>query len=191
MSQFEFVFALYALMLGLSLVELLGGLARAIEARLQPPEPGERAIRIGWLTPMLGVFVLLDLLSFWSAAWLVRDQVAVSARALLATTMFTSGYFLAAYLVFPRDPVRTGDLDAHYFRVRRIVLGALLLLLACQWGYYASLPALAAVLARPLTLGLTLVLIVLMAVAMIVPGRRASMAVLAALIARYLVVYLI
>ncbi len=33
MSDFEFVFALYSLLLGLSMVELLGGLGRALEAR--------------------------------------------------------------------------------------------------------------------------------------------------------------
>ena len=33
MSDFEFVFALYSLLLGLSMVELLVGLGRALEAR--------------------------------------------------------------------------------------------------------------------------------------------------------------
>lgn len=64
MAPFDFIFALFGLLLGLSLAEVLSGFARAIQARL---EPG-RALRLGWLTPLLGAFVLLDLLSFWNAA---------------------------------------------------------------------------------------------------------------------------
>ena len=52
MSDFEFLFALYGLMLGLSLAELLSGLARAIEERLSPGA----TLRIGWLTPLLAIF---------------------------------------------------------------------------------------------------------------------------------------
>ena len=73
MSDFEFIFALFGLLLGLSLAEVLGGLARAIENRLRPSSPA----RIGLLTPLLGAFVILDLLSFWQAAWVVRETVGV------------------------------------------------------------------------------------------------------------------
>ena len=33
MSEFEFIFALFGLLLGLSIIEVLGGFARAIEAQ--------------------------------------------------------------------------------------------------------------------------------------------------------------
>ena len=66
MSQFEFIFSLYSLLLGLSLVELLSGLGRTVKARLHTDSTTVDAFRIGWLTPMLGLFVMLDLLSFWS-----------------------------------------------------------------------------------------------------------------------------
>jgi hypothetical protein len=187
MSQFEFVFALFGLLLGLSIVEVLGGLARAVEARLRPGA----AVRIGWLTPLLGVFVLLDLLSFWQAAWFTRDAVRVSGHSLMAITVFASVYYLAAHLVFPREPAEHDDLDAHYFRVRRIVLGAMLALLACQIVYYAGTPELAGALRSPLALGLTLVLAGLMIAAMLVRGIKASRIVMALLVARYLVVYLL
>ncbi len=36
MNDFEFIFALFGLLLGLSIAEVLGGLARAIEARGRP-----------------------------------------------------------------------------------------------------------------------------------------------------------
>ena len=187
MSAFEFIFILFGLLLGLSIIEVLGGLARAIEARLRPGA----TLRIGWLTPLLGVFVLLDLLSFWMAAWVTRDLVSVSGLSLLAVTLFASVYYLAARLVFPPELDETPDLDAHFFRVRRIVLGAMFALLLVQLGWYASVPALAPLLVRPIALGLTLVLVALMIAAMLVRGQIATRIVMAALVARYLVVYLI
>ncbi|MHA6723549.1 hypothetical protein [Sphingomonas sp. RS2018] len=187
MNDFEFIFALFGLLLGLSIAEVLGGLARGLEARLRPGS----TVRIGWLTPLLGAFVLLDLLSFWQAAWTMRDMVAVSGKALMAVTAFASAYYLAAHLVFPRDPAEQGDFDAHFFRVRRIVIGVMAVLLLCQIGWYATLPQLAAHLARPLALGLTVVLALLMAAAMLVKGRLWSRVVMIALVARYVVVYLL
>lgn len=187
MSPFEFIFALFGLLLGLSIVEVLGGLARAIEARLRPGA----TLRIGWLTPLLGIFVLLDLLSFWQAAWATRDVIGVSGHSLMAVTVFASAYYLAAHLVFPREPAEHDELDSHYFRVRRIVLWAMLALLACQIVYYASVPQLAAALGNPLALALTAILAVLMIAAMVVRGKRASTIVMGLLVARYLVVYLL
>jgi hypothetical protein len=185
MSQFEFIFTLFGLLLGLSIVEVLGGLARSIEARLRPGA----TLRIGWLTPLLGVFVLLDLLSFWQAAWVTRNVIAVSGHSLMAITVFAGAYYLAAHLVFPRDPAEHAELDSHYFRVRRIVMGVMLGLLTCQLVYYSSIPELAPALRRPLALALTVILVALMLAAMLVKGQKASTAVMAALVARYLVVY--
>lgn len=187
MSDFEFIFALYGLLLGLSLAEVLGGLARAIESRLRPGS----TIRIGWLTPLLGAFVILDLLSFWQAAWTVRALVLVSGKALMAVTVFASAYYLAAHLVFPREVREDSDFDAHFFRVRRVVIGVMLALLICQLGFYASLPKIAPHLFRPLALGLTAILAALMLAAMFVPNNRWAKAVMAALVARYVVVYLL
>ncbi|MDG2532608.1 hypothetical protein P6144_03025 [Sphingomonas sp. HITSZ_GF] len=187
MSDFEFIFSLFGLLLGLSIAEVLAGLARAIEARLRPGA----AIRIGWLTPLLGAFVMLDLLSFWQAAWVVRDLIGVSGKALMAITVFASAYYLAAHLVFPREAEAQPDFDAHFFRVRRVVIGVMFGLLFCQLGYYASLPGLAPHLLRPLALGMTVILVLLMAAAMLVRGERWARLVMLALVARYVVVYLL
>ena len=69
--------------------------------------------------------------------------------------------------------------------------GAMLALLVCQLGYYSSVPELATALHRPLALVLTAILAGLMIAAMAVRGRRANIAVMAALVGRYLVVYLL
>lgn len=188
MSAFEFIFALFGLLLGLSLTEILSGLARAIQMRLQP---GSTA-RIGWLTPMLGLFVILDLLSFWQAAWVSRNVVIVSGDGLMAVTAFAGAYYLAASLVFPRGVIGDDiDFDAHFFRVRGIIIGVMLALLLCQLAWYWSVPDLAKLLERPVAIGLTIILALLMIVAMVVKGERWARLAMAALIARYIVVYLL
>lgn len=191
MSQFEFLFSLYSLLLGLSLVELLSGLGRTVKARLHVDEEARAGYRVGWLTPLLGLFVMLDLLSFWSAAWAVRDIIAVSGASLMAVMLFASAYYLAAHLVFPESIPKNGDLDPHYFHVRRIVLGMLFGLLVVQLAFYASHRVLADRLTNPLSLSLTIILIALMVAAAFAKTKPVNIAVLLALIVRYAAVYLI
>ena len=185
MSQFEFIFTLYSLLLGLSLVELISGLGRTLKARLHV----EAALKIGLLTPLLGFFVMLDLLSFWSAAWAVRELISVTGVTLMAIMLFASSYYLAAHLVFPDVIPPDGDLDKHYFRVRRVVIGVLFILLCVQLGFYLSQAELAPRLAAPMPLALTAVLVMLMASACFVKSKAANVVVLVALICRYVIVY--
>ncbi|WP_260599982.1 hypothetical protein [Sphingomonas endolithica] len=134
---------------------------------------------------------MLDLLSFWQAAWTGRNVVGVSGHSLLAITVFASAYYLAAHLVFPRQVDDQPDFDAHFFRIRRVVIGVLFVLLLCQIGWFASVPSLAIHLVRPLSLVLTGTLAALMIAAMLAPGERWCRLVMAALVGRYVIVYLL
>jgi hypothetical protein len=183
MSDFEFFFSFYGLLLGLSVAELVGGFSRVLHER--------HRVRFGWLTPLLALFVLLDLLSFWAAAWAVRDVIAVSGTSLMSVMLFASAYYLAAHLVFPDPLPNDGNLDPHYYRVRRTVIVILVLLLFVQLGYYATQPEMAPRLLNPLALGLTAVLIALMGAAWLVRSKPIAIVVLLALIARYAVVYVL
>lgn len=190
MSDFEFVFILYALILGLSLIELLTGMGKALELKFAA-DAGDKSFTIGWLTPALAVFVLLDLLSFWIFAWRVRDAMVVSPPSLLAVMAFASAYFLAARMVFPSDPARFADLDTHYFRVRGLVMAILIALVGFQWLYLLlSLEDVRGLL-TPTSVALTLVLVALMAAAMWVKPERLNLAILGLLILRYLLIYLL
>lgn len=189
MSEFEFVFVLYSLVLGLSLVELLTGIGRTLEFKLAR-NADDKAFTIGWLTPLLALFVILDLLSFWLFAWRVRDVVTASTATVLGVLVFSSAYFLASRLVFPSNPEHFSDLDTHYFRVRRVVFAMLIIMVAVQYAFLLSVPQMAVLIAQPLNLAMTGVLIALMLAAAVIRDRRASFVVLALLIARYLVIYL-
>lgn len=120
MSDFEFVFSLFGLLLGLSLAEVLGGFARSLKAR--------HSVRIGWLTPMLGLLVMLDLTSFWSAAWALRDVLPVKFFVLMLLLMFTSAYYLIATMVFPDAPDRKPSFDDHYWENKRLIVAAVFVL---------------------------------------------------------------
>jgi hypothetical protein len=201
MSQFEFIFSLYSLLLGFSLVELLGGLGRALKSRLQVPDE-QRSLadasqttaplmQIGFLTPLLGVFVMLDLLSFWAAAWTVRDIISVNGGSLMGVMLFASAYYLAAHLVYPDQLCKTDDLDQHYFRVRKIVFGVLIVLLVVQLLFYATQPTLAQRLANPTSISATAILVLLMATAFFAKSKALNIAILLALILRYTLAYVL
>lgn len=190
MTQFEFVFFLYALILGLSMVELLTGLGRAVEYKFAR-EAVHKDFTIGWLTPLLAGFVMLDLLSFWMFAWAIREKIEVSPTTVTVVIAFASSYYLAARLVFPTDPDSFTDLDEHFYRVRRVVLGILIALVIVQWGYLISQAGFANVLQNEVSVGLTLVLLILMAAGMVPRKDAWNIAILAALNARYLVLYLV
>jgi hypothetical protein len=172
MTPFEFVFSLFGLLLGLSLAEVLTGLARTIKQR--------RTVRLGWLTPLLGLLVMLDLGAFWALAWAIRDAIPANYLTLMVAMVATGLYFLAATLVFPDEPAQWKDLDTYYFAHKKQVLGGILAsktvaraaqfaLGAVGWSY---LPAFALFAALTVTL-------------MLVPGRRANLAVLALFLALY------
>lgn len=186
MNQFEFVFSLFGLLLGFSLVEVLGGLAKAVEANVRPAAGGSKPVQIGWLTPLLAVYVMLDLVSYWGGVWTARDALTMNGRVLLGGLAFAGSYYLAAHLVFPPDLSAERDLDAHYFRVRRIVLGTLTALLALQLAFWLSVPSLAANFRNPALIAKTALAFGLVAAAMLVRGRRASVAILSMMIALYL-----
>lgn len=130
MSNFELVFSLFGLVLGLALCEVLAGFDRALQTR--------HRVQIGWLTPLLGLVVALDLISFWTIAWTVRDIIPASYGVLLFVFVLTATYYLVARLVFPRDVAEWPSFDRYYFAHKRLILGGVLLCnllaLAGQWA---------------------------------------------------------
>ena len=120
MTVFEYVFSLYSLLFGLALAQVFGGFGNSLQER--------HKIKVGWLTPLLGLFVIVDLTSFWEIGWELRGM---SGRPyflyLLAGVLLAGIYYLAARLVFPRNFVEWPDFDDYYFRHKHWVIGGILL----------------------------------------------------------------
>ena len=118
MGSFEFAFSLYGLVLGLSVTEVIGGFARVLRARA--------AIRLGWLTPAIGLLLLVDLVTFWSNAWEVRDSIPPTFGTLLFGTAVAGIYYLSASLVFPEDVREWPDLDDYFLRHKGQVMAGVI-----------------------------------------------------------------
>lgn len=115
-EAFDFAFSLFAIILGLSLVEVLTGFARALKRR--------RVVHLGLLTPLLALFVMLDLTSFWEFGWAARRFVTPQYGYLLIGLCVSGLYYLAASLIFPTEFGDRADFDDHYLAHRRQVVGA-------------------------------------------------------------------
>lgn len=126
MSQFEFVFSLFGLLLGFSLVEVLSGLVRTLKLRGGAARAGQAQVRVGWLTPLLGLFVLVDLTSFWSIAWQTRETIPANFATMLLGLAVTGLYYFSASMVFPDTPEDWPDFDDWAARHKRQVMGGIL-----------------------------------------------------------------
>lgn len=178
MDLFSFFFGFFGLLLGLAAAEVAGGFANAIQAR--------RKVAIGALTILLGLFVLIDLSSFWRWAW--SNQQYVSARGLMieASLLVTLPYYLAASLVFPRPVETPTSLDEHYWANKRFVVAGVLLanlIIIAFAVVHRELPPPSAPLAW---LGLVTFYVPLAAL-LFTRGKRVDLALLAILIAHFVI----
>jgi hypothetical protein len=127
MTQFEYLFTLFGLLLGLILVQVLSGLVGLLQFRRHAGRSAEPAIRIGWLTPLLGTFIIFDVTGWWSALWDVREIVPFDFDVMFLGVIQCSVYYFAASMVFPRDPQLWPDLDEWFWSRRRAVLSCVLI----------------------------------------------------------------
>jgi len=179
MTVFEFVFSLYSLLFGLALAQVFAGFGNTLQER--------HKIKVGWLTPLLGLFVILDLISFWEIAWQLKDMFERPALLVLNVGVFLAGiYYLAARLVFPRDFVEWPDFDVYYFKHKQWVFGGILL---CNSVAVVVLTALGKRFVRlPFGFANDLTLFALLIALLIVRNKRANVVLLLLLLTKDLVV---
>ncbi len=128
MTGFELVFAVYGLLLGLAIAEVLGGFSRILKLKR-----GTKPILVGWLTPLLGILVVVDLTSFWMLAYDAREQIGANYPTLLAVLLLIGIYYLAATLIFPDEPEEWPDFNDWYDKQNRMVIGGLLAANVLSW----------------------------------------------------------
>lgn len=118
MMIFDHIFSLIALILGLGLVEVLSSFVRALRNRHETP--------IGVLTPLLAVFVIGDITTYWGILWEVRQLLTLVWPTLGLGVFLSSLYYGAASLVFPAKNADWQNLDAYFMRIKRVVFGLML-----------------------------------------------------------------
>src|SRR4051812_10245322 len=177
MTNFEFVFTLFGLLLGLALANVLGGLGNALQER--------RKVNVGVLTPLLGLLITIDITSFWTVAWSLRDRFQPTFLSLLCGVVVTGTYYFIARMVVPRNAAEWPDFDAYFWSHKRWLLGGMIF---CDASAYAAQMVLHQ---RPLVgvvdkLFASLLFGGLFA-ALVAKGKRLNIAVLVCLILLYLV----
>jgi hypothetical protein len=118
MSAFEFLFSLFGLILGLAVAVVIGGLSDVLRERKRVP--------IGWLTPMLALFILWDLSTCWVNAWTGMGDIQVAYGPFGAVLSVAGIYFFAASLVFPKSVSDWPSLDDYYMSHHRYVFAGVL-----------------------------------------------------------------
>lgn len=179
MTVFEYVFSLYSLLFGLALAQVFAGFGNTLQER--------HKLKVGWLTPLLGLFVIVDLTSFWEIGWELKGM---SGRPyflyLLAGVLLAGIYYLAARLVFPRNFAEWPDFDDYYFRHKKWVIGGILL---CNVVAAAVLTAIGSKFLRlPLGFANDLIYFAVLIALLGVRNKKANIALLVVMLAKDAVV---
>jgi len=126
MAGSDLVFHFLGILLGLSIAEILTGLARACRISMGAAGAGDEHVRIGWLVPALGLLVLLDQTHFWITAYELRRYLPFEYVTLIGLTAIIGGYYVLSTFVFPDEPARWVDFDDYYLRTNRIIVGGMI-----------------------------------------------------------------
>jgi hypothetical protein len=176
-TVFEFVFSLYSLLFGLALAQVFGGFGNTLQER--------HKLKVGWLTPLLGLFVILDLTSFWEIGWQMRGITRPYFLFLICCVLLAGIYYLAARLVFPRNFVEWPDFDVYYFRHKHWVYGGILL---CNVVAVSALLTIAGRFVRsPIGFANFASYFVLLIALLAVRSKRASIVLLVLMLLRYVI----
>lgn len=168
MTDFEYVFSLYSLIFGLALTQVFGGFRSTLQER--------HKIKVGWLTPLLALFVVMDITSFWSIGWDLRARLRPDYLYLLLGVMLAGIYYLAAGLVFPRNFAEWPDFDVYYFKHKRWVFGGILF---CNVVATVILLSISDVfLLSPVGTSMVTIYFILLVGLLLVRSKRASLALL-------------
>jgi hypothetical protein len=117
MDRFSFFFAFYGLILGLAVAELLSGFAGLVRARaLKQLEPQTA------LTALL-TFVLI--VATWVDTFTMSQGISLGFHDLWPPILLGTFYFLAAAVIFPRDPALFANLGAYFAARRQFIIGML------------------------------------------------------------------
>jgi hypothetical protein len=117
MDRFSFFFAFYGLILGLGVAELLSGFAGMVRAHALKKLEAQTALAA------LLTFVLI--VATWVDTFTMDRSITLSFGDLWAPILLATFYYLAAAVIFPRDPGQFAHLRAYFAARRKFVIGML------------------------------------------------------------------
>jgi hypothetical protein len=116
-DRFSFFFAFYGLILGLGVAELLGGFAGMVRAHALKKLEAQTALAA------LLTFILI--VATWVDTWTMSQSITLDFGELWAPILLATFYYLAAAVIFPRDPGQFAHLRAYFAARRQFVIGML------------------------------------------------------------------
>jgi hypothetical protein len=117
-GPFEYYFSFFTLIIGLALAAVARGFGTLWQSRRRMP--------VGYLTPLLAAFLLLDMSRFWVALWNRQEIASLDAVALASVLCVTLPYVFATTIMFPVDLKEWTSLDEYYQAHSRPIFIALL-----------------------------------------------------------------
>ena len=135
-SDFEFLFSVFGLLIGLTFIEVAIKFADAIDAHSRRP--------VGVLTPLLALFVMIDVAGYWLFSWSIRELLHVRWRTVFVGLSVALIYYLSASMIFPRSEGEWKNLDDHYWARKRLVIAGILFVetATMAWQWTRAIPAL-------------------------------------------------
>lgn len=118
MTPFQFYFSFFTLIIGLAVAAVARGFGTLWQSR--------RRTRVGYQTPLLGTFLLLDMSRFWLALWTRQEIAGLGALALTSVLCVTLPYVFVTTIMFPADPEEWPSLDEYYLEHTRPIYVSLL-----------------------------------------------------------------
>lgn len=131
MTPFQYYFSFFTLLIGLAVAAVARGFGTLWQSR--------RSTRVGYLTPLLAAFLLLDMCRFWLALWTRQEIAALDAVALASVLCVTLPYVFATTIMFPAVPGDWDSLDDYYVTHSRAVFVSLLIAKIAGYAFDAVL----------------------------------------------------
>ena len=120
MSPFDFLAIVIAIPMGLALVEIAQGISTTLRRRHE--------IKVGLLTPLLSVYLLLIISNAWLSLWRAQDILTVESSTLFFGLLLSVVFYIAASFAVPDTPANGSDLDDWFLANRKFSLGGTFLL---------------------------------------------------------------
>lgn len=120
MSPFDFLAIVIAIPMGLALVEIAQGISTTLRRR--------KEIRVGLLTPLLSVYLLLIITNAWLTLWEAQGILSVDRATLFFGLLLSVIFYIAASFAVPDSPKDGSDLDDWFLANRKFSLGGTFLL---------------------------------------------------------------